>query len=169
MAKNLSNKSPPVWSIFIAKMLFSALLFGGVILLCLPQLGYHVDIVLSGSMEPCLKTGALVFTDVSQTDPDTGDIIQYQTGGARVTHRVIKKNSKGYITKGDANDTEDAGTVESRQILGTVVGTIPYLGYLIMFLKQKTVLGILLFMILQEMILLFIQWKGERRKHCAEK
>ena len=50
--------------------------------------GYKPFIVLSGSMEPSIMTGDMVF--VKETDPDSlkvGDVIAYKSGSAVVTHR----------------------------------------------------------------------------------
>ena len=35
-----------------------------------------------------------------------------------VTHRIIEKNENGYITKGDANNTNDEGTIYENVIRG---------------------------------------------------
>lgn len=76
----------------------------GVMLLLLPQIGISVDSIMSGSMEPVLRTGGIVFTDTKERRPEIGDIVTYQVGETRVTHRVIRKEHKGYVTKGDANN-----------------------------------------------------------------
>ena len=56
-------------------------------------LGYKPFIVLSGSMEPSIMTGDMVF--VKETDPDSlkvGDVIAYKSGSAVVTHRIDRKS-----------------------------------------------------------------------------
>ena len=83
----------------------------GVMLLLLPQIGISVDSIMSGSMEPVLRTGGIVFTDTKERRPEIGDIVTYQVGETRVTHRVIRKEHKGYVTKGDANNREDPTVV----------------------------------------------------------
>ena len=42
-----------------------------------------------------------------------------------------------FITKGDANKTEDPVPAEASQIIGRVVFHLPYLGYVIHFLKAR--------------------------------
>ena len=78
-------------------------------------------VVLSGSMEPAIPTGGIVFTDTRQTAPCTGDIITYRLGETTVTHRVVRTEKGSYITRGDANDGEDASPVAPSQVVGTVV------------------------------------------------
>ena len=144
-----------------------------VFFLLLPYMGIHVDTVMSGSMEPALKTGGIVFTDTKKRIPEAGDIITYQAGENRVSHRVIRKEAQGYVTKGDANNREDASAVAEEQIVGTVIFFIPYIGYTAAFIRQKTVAAVLFVMLLQEMLFLVMQQKGERwrkkRKGIYEK
>lgn len=125
---------------------------------------FSVNIVLSGSMEPVLKTGGIVFTDKEKKEPEIGDIITYQMENTLVTHRVSGIKGDTYMTKGDANDREDAMPVFPSQILGTVVFFLPYLGYGMAFLRQKTVFALITLMLIQELFFLGIQWKGERTK-----
>lgn len=141
----------------------------GIALLFLPQIGISVDSIMSGSMEPTLKTGGIVLTDTRDKIPEIGDIVTYQMGESKVTHRVVRKEGKNYVTKGDANNREDPAVVSSEQVIGKVIFTVPFLGYIAFFVRQKTVLAILAAMILQELILLAVQWKGERDGERAEK
>ena len=39
-------------------------------LLLLPQIGISVDSIMSGSMEPVLRTGGIVFTDTKERRPE---------------------------------------------------------------------------------------------------
>ena len=146
------------------RFLFVLLAVTGALLLIMPYKGIRADIVLSGSMEPEIRTGGIVFTDTSRREPKKGDIITYQLGDTMITHRVIQIENGSYITKGDANKKEDSLLVEKRQILGTVIWTVPLLGYLAVFLKRKTIFTILMIMMLQEVILGLVRWKGERKK-----
>ncbi len=141
----------------------------GVVLLFLPHIGISVDSIMSGSMEPVLRTGGIVFTDTKERRPEIGDIVTYQVGENRVTHRVIRKERKGYVTKGDANNKEDPTVVTADQIIGKVIFVLPCLGYVAVFVRQRTIFGILAVMIIQEMFFLLMQWKGERSRKSAEK
>ena len=71
--------------------------------------------------------------------PGIGDIITYRMDDMLVTHRVTDKRDSAYITRGDANEGEDAVPVMQEQIVGTVVFFIPVLGYVAAFLKSKPV------------------------------
>lgn len=141
----------------------------GVMLLFLPHIGISVDSIMSGSMEPVLRTGGIVFTDTKERRPEIGDIVTYQVGENRVTHRVIRKERKGYVTKGDANNKEDPTVVTADQIIGKVIFVLPCLGCVAVFVRQRTIFGILAVMIIQEMFFLLMQWKGERSRKSAER
>lgn len=72
-------------------------------------------VVLSGSMEPEIHTGAMVYVDKNVTveNIETGDVIAFKTNTMLVTHRVTEKDdkNKNFITKGDANENVDFAPV----------------------------------------------------------
>jgi len=107
--------------------------------------GYTPYIVLSGSMEPVIETGSVVFINTEDTDVAPDDIIAFkEENGAMVTHRVVSYDAAtgAYTTKGDANDIVDANTVTQEQIVGTYEKHIPKLGYaLATFQNRKMKLG----------------------------
>lgn len=115
-------------------------------LLILPRCFGCVSLaVLSGSMEPEIPVGSIVFA--KEVEPETlqvGDVITYQFGsGTMVTHRIqeILIEEEAVITKGDANDVEDGAPVAFSTIVGKKVFHVPYLGY--MSIYAKTPLGIM--------------------------
>lgn len=146
------------------RILIVLLCLVGTLPLFLPHIGINIDVVMSGSMEPLLPVGSLVFTNTNIKVSEPGDIIVYKLNDNMICHRIAQKTSEGYITKGDANDTNDIQIVTANQIIGKVVCMIPFAGYIVMLLKCRTVFGVLLLMIIQELIFLIIQMKGERRK-----
>ena len=151
-----------------ARILLTVIGLFGLAVFFLPKIGISVDIVMSGSMEPTLKTGGIVFTDTKRTEPSVGDIVTFRNAKGKVSHRVVAKQKQSYITKGDANNTEDVSLLEPEQIIGTVILTVPLLGYAAELLKEKTVGMLLLLMIFQELVFLVIEWKGERIEKKAQ-
>lgn len=92
------------------------------LVLLIPGLfGIRPYVVYSGSMEPEIPTGAVVFTKEGEFSPKKGDIITFHNGDTVVTHRVVK----------------DPVPAEASQIIGRVVFHLPYLGYVIHFLKAR--------------------------------
>ena len=102
--------------------------------------------VLSGSMEPELPVGSLVY--VRAVDPSevvVGDTITFKLeSGTLVTHEVyeIDADAREFKTHGIANvDSEgnispDAAPVPWLSLVGSVVACVPLLGYVNVFVTQ---------------------------------
>ncbi len=91
--------------------------------------------VLSGSMEPAIKTGSVVVIK-SSADYKIGDIITFgpmSKTKVPTTHRIVDiKEDNGqqiFITKGDANNAPDAKETAKSEIIGKVLFDLPYLGF----------------------------------------
>ena len=131
-----------IYTIIVVAVLALALLFVGT---KVDILGYEVKIVQSGSMEPAIMTGGIVVISPSSLY-SVGDVVTYgrdTKNSIPVTHRIVEKMGEGrsatYITKGDANEDNDPKAVTSRELIGKVAFTIPYIGYVIQF--ARTPLG----------------------------
>lgn len=103
--------------------------------LTLPKLfGYHIYSVVSGSMEPAIPVGSLVY--IAEAEPGevmAGEIVAFY--GARdsasiITHRVVENRPMmgELITKGDANPENDMTPVPYENFIGKVVRQIPGAG-----------------------------------------
>ncbi|MDQ1145370.1 signal peptidase [Bacillus sp. SORGH_AS 510] len=131
--------------------------------------GYQLKTVLSGSMEPGIKTGSIIAVKPGgdMTRFKNGDVITFKSeDNVIVTHRIDKVLKNGdqisYKTKGDNNKTEDLNPVLSNNVIAEYTGfTIPYLGYFADYTKSKT--GGALLLLLPGLILLgyagFSIWK----------
>ncbi|KAI9296428.1 hypothetical protein K502DRAFT_364108 [Neoconidiobolus thromboides FSU 785] len=110
-----------------------------------------IAIVLTGSMEPGINRGDLLFLSPIEDSVQIGDIILFHLKSVNnpIIHRVItlhRDNSitKEFIlTKGDnnlSNDRElynnDQLWLERKDITGIVKGYIPYIGIIILFLTE---------------------------------
>lgn len=100
---------------------------GQILFTVLPGVGSYV--VLSGSMTPTFKPGSVIYThDSGHYEP--GDAITFVHDGELITHRIVRKTSDGFVTKGDARTYPDSFVVQPDQIRGEVVLSIPLYGYL---------------------------------------
>ncbi|MBU0963771.1 signal peptidase I [Patescibacteria group bacterium] len=114
--------------------------------------------VKSGSMNPAIKTGSLIFTHPLD-DYQVDDIITYRSQGEKelITHRIIQisrlDNQISYRTQGDANDSPDSYLVPKRGVAGKVFLSMPILGYIISF--AKTTLGIILLVVIPATIIIY--------------
>lgn len=101
-------------------------------LICAPMVtGAKPVVVLSGSMRPALEVGTIIYyKHVPQEELQKDDIITYQLGNELVTHRIKRIENGNYITRGDANPTDDQKPVPYSAVQGKVGGlAIPILGY----------------------------------------
>ena len=107
-----------------------------VIGLCIPVtvpriVGYEVYEVVSGSMDPAIPVGSVLYVKPCDlTQVAEGDVIAYQDVDGVVAHRVVyNRSSLGeFVTKGDANNTEDREPVKYEAVVGRVEQHIPVLG-----------------------------------------
>ncbi|MEY8517080.1 signal peptidase I [Lachnospiraceae bacterium 29-84] len=103
---------------------------------CLPVtvpqfLGYGVYNVVSGSMEPEIPIGSVIY--VQPVEPETiaeGDVIAFQSGESVIAHRVVKNQTVegSFKTKGDANAGEDMNDVDYASLIGRIIAHYPMLG-----------------------------------------
>lgn len=126
-----------IWNV-ITGLLVAAVVVLAIALAGVRLVGFQVFTVLSGSMEPTYHVGSLIYVkSVDYKELQSGDVITFMLDEDTVaTHRVVKvvpdeddPEVLRYRTKGDANDAEDGGLVHYKNIIGSPVFTIPYLGY----------------------------------------
>lgn len=136
--------------------------------------GYRSYQIMTGSMEPTIPTGAIVL--VKETDPETlvvGDIITFTSRDKSIygyanTHRIIAmetddEGNKCYVTRGDANTSEDNDRVYPSDIKGKVVFHMG--GTATIFLEfLHTKLGFVLVVILPLMLLIWIFTKDFKKQ-----
>ena len=99
--------------------------------------GFQPAFIPSRSMTPLLNRGdVVVIGPVSSSSIEVGDIILYELGPhSKILHRVIEIRTNGngqreFITKGDANNTDDLVPVQERQIRGRLLLSVPKVGWL---------------------------------------
>lgn len=122
----------------ILGILILVAVIGSSLLLTVPKVfGYEIYNVVSGSMEPEIPVGSLIF--VAPVQPESvieGEIIAFESGDSVVTHRVVenKKLEGELITKGDANEGEDINPVPYAGVIGRVERHVPYMGeYMVIY------------------------------------
>lgn len=103
--------------------------------------GIESRIALSGSMEPEIHTGALVYVDKDFNSDDiyVGNIIAFKINdGTPVIHRIasVDEENQEVMTKGDANENEDFAPVPYENIIGVLKWNIPYIGYPIYYITN---------------------------------
>ena len=140
MKFNLKRIYGALTTIIVAVVVILAILLTGVRLI-----GLTPYVVLSGSMEPQYPVGSLIY--VKKTDPSglkVGDPVTFQLNETTVaTHRIIEvireEEDPGRIffrTQGDANQIPDGKLLQSHDVIGKPVFSIPFLGYLSNYIQH---------------------------------
>lgn len=143
-------------------------------LLIIPMLfGCKNMAVLSGSMEPGIPVGSVVFVKAADAESiEPGDVITYRlSGDTMVTHRVVSvdKENRELITKGDANDVEDGSPVAFSAVVGKELFHVPLLGYLTIYIRTPigiiAVCGVLIVLILLNFLPGVLQPEEEKNEN----
>ena len=176
MSKTFKSIWNVLTTIMVAIVVVIAFLLAGVRLF-----GFDVFTVLSGSMEPTYHVGSLIYVrdiEDKKAIPDGTPITYMINEDTVVTHRTVAPvpdeddpSVIRYRTKGDANDMEDGTLVHYKNIIGTPVFTIPYLGYLANYIQNPpgsymticfgAVFILMLF--LPELLGVFLEKEGEEK------
>lgn len=101
--------------------------------------------VLSGSMEPTYHVGSLIYVkSVAVDELKVGDPITYHMeSGVVVTHRIVgiitdddDPTVVRFQTKGDANNEADGTPIDSKNVIGKPMFSIPLLGYVSYYIQN---------------------------------
>ena len=139
---------------FILKIWYALILI--YLLIFVPSFcGHKPLVVISGSMEPILKVGGILYYhEQDLSDFKTGDILVYSTKTNIISHRIVERTENGFITKGDANSSYDSNEVLNKQVLGKGTDwSIPFLGYYASYIyTHKYLLFISVFVIIIDVL-----------------
>lgn len=135
-----------------------------------PRVGsFFPLIVLTDSMYPEIQSGDLIICHTAEAEEiREGDVIAFfdpaGNGSSIVTHRVAEvtqaDGQTAWITRGIANNTEDAMPVPADKLVGVYSRRIPGLGNVVMFMQTTT--GLIVCVICP--IILLVGWDIFRRR-----
>ena len=136
----MPKKVKKIWDTVTTTLVILVVIFA-IFLMGSRLVGLQVFNVISGSMEPTYSVGDLLY--VKTVDPDgvkVGDPITFVLNEDLVvaTHRVVAvdRENRQFVTKGDANETEDANPVHFNNLVGVPVFAIPLLGYVSAYIQN---------------------------------
>lgn len=149
-----------------------------VIVLCsmlvLPGIfGYHMYHVLSGSMEPKMPVGSLIYVqEGTPEEVEAEDIIAFYSSledSGIITHRVVENKivTGTFTTKGDANEKEDPMPVPYDNYIGKVLFIIPWLGKVLTCMTSPYGKAAAACVVLLGAVLNFIGGRQKREKEEA--
>lgn len=137
----------------------------------------QIKVVQSGSMEPAIKTGSVALIKPASSYK-IGDVITFEGNfkdakGQKVptTHRIVdmkvERGSPVYVTKGDANEEQDAKEISHQKVIGKVLVSVPYLGYAVEAAKRPY--GFLAIIVIPALIIIYDEgakiWKEIKRMY----
>lgn len=140
MEKTLRKIWNTVTTILVAAVVILAVLLVGARLA-----GLQIFTVLSGSMEPTYHVGSIIYVkDKDAASLKAGDVITFMLDEDTVaTHRIVEVvpdtedvTTIRFRTKGDANNVEDGSLVHYKNVIGTPIFSIPYLGYIASYIQS---------------------------------
>ena len=127
------------WGVFSTTIVVVVVIFA-LLLIGSRLFGIQVYSVISGSMVPKFPVGSLIYVkQVEPTEIEVDDVITYVLPSETPsTHRVVRIDEENqlFYTKGDANKTEDGAPVHFKNLIGTPVFKIPYLGYVAYYIQH---------------------------------
>ena len=135
------------------------------VLLIVPMLfGLHPVAVYSGSMEPAIEVGSIIYyKEVAFEDIKEGDVVTYiLSGEENSTHRVISVDTDKceLTTKGDSNNQADKPISYSKvkgrvaEISEDAIFQIPFLGRYTTFVNNNLWLCAVVFVIIATNVIL---------------
>jgi signal peptidase I len=131
-------------------------------------LGGNTDLFMveGQSMLPTILPGSVVITQ-KQAMYEIDDIVAFRLSegklGKIVVHRIIDNTEKGFMIKGDNNPKEDTGFFKEDKIIGKVVFSTPYVGYILSLIRNPIV------MVVVSVGILFTQYQLKKRKKYVQK
>ena len=101
---------------------------------------YGAMVIATESMTGAINKGDVVlFEAYDEQEITKGQIILFDKNGLTLVHRVVKieegKDGKHYITKGDANENNDAGYVTESDLVGVALMKMDYVGWPTLWLR----------------------------------
>ena len=109
--------------------------------------GYAVFEVASGSMAPVIDEKDLIIVKITK-NVELDDVVTFYKDNTYITHRIINMQGDFFITRGEANNTNDS-PVAKNAVLGKVVYTIPEFGtWKSVLLNPKVLISIVFTIIL---------------------
>ncbi len=107
--------------------------------------GMEAYSIETGSMEPTIPEGSMVYVKPCEKFEDykVNDVVTFTDPktSQSFTHRIVQIDSDNgdFTTKGDANEAPDISPTNVSLAVGVVQFSVPFLGYVAMFLRSTVV------------------------------
>ena len=132
--------------------------------------GYSSAIIISGSMAPTINVNDLVIYK-EKDEYQVSDVVIFANFGGEslTTHRIVGEAEDGFITRGDANNTDDMYHIKNDEIYGAVWFVIPRVGVISEIMtKPVGILAVVLLGFLLIVPSMFFDKKDEEEEEKSE-
>lgn len=123
--------------------------------------GKKAFVIISGSMIPEIQIGDIVIVN-DTNNVKISDIIAFRRESSVIVHRIINEmNVNGnlmYQTKGDNNNVPDVELVNKDSIEGVLIGKIPFIGKILMFLYNNLYIVVVICIVILLLKYYFSSW-----------
>ena len=129
--KSVGGRFYPVLCNILGTLILLAVIAVSIPLTVPRFMGYEIYSIVSGSMEPAIPVGSVVYVEPAAPQlVESGDVIAFRSGEDVVVHRVVENRFVvgEFVTKGDANAGEDLTTTPYDALIGRVAQHIPAVG-----------------------------------------
>ncbi len=138
-----------------------------------PQVaGYQVYVIKSDNMSPEIAAGSIAFgRQVEAEQIAAGDIITFRSGADPATltaGRVVELNREdglNLIIRSDANAIADSDPLPAEAVIGRLIGSVPYIGYLVDYAQTRE--GLILLIFIPGLLIIIFQL-GKIVKHFSK-
>ena len=124
--------------------------------------GTKAFVIISGSMVPSIDIGDVVIVK-DKDNVKVEDVIAFRRDSSVIVHRVVKEmqiNGKQmFQTKGDNNNVADSELVDTKAIEGVMIGKIPFIGYILMWMYNNlsiVIVGTVIILIIRYFVLKYV-------------
>ena len=101
--------------------------------------GYAIFEISTGSMSGTMEINDVIIVKITK-DVHTNDVITFNKDGEIITHRIINEEGDNLLTKGDANNGEDA-PIERNMVIGKVDRVLSKWGIWLKVLSDSKVIS----------------------------
>lgn len=102
--------------------------------------GWTATVIESSSMQPTIVRGDIVILRPLDQPAEVGDVIRFPAddGGTSIVHRVVAVDTgaAAYVTKGDANRSDDGALVPFADVDGVATMLVPLIGHPSLWIRE---------------------------------